>query len=81
MIVVTDGHPNRPLPESTADDLAATAADNARSADVEVFVVGIGADVNTTFLQTEIADSAAHYYSVADYSELQTTLQNLDLCQ
>lgn len=80
MIVITDGHPNRPLPSNTADDLAATSADNARGAGVEVFVVGVGGDVNTSYLQTEIADSAGHYYAVSDYNGLKTTLQNLDLC-
>ena len=80
MVVITDGHPNRPLPESTADDVAATSADAARAAGSEIFVVGVGSDVNTSYLQTDIADDAAHYFSVADYSGLQTTLANLDLC-
>lgn len=81
MIVITDGHPNRPLPASTADDVAATSADNARAAGAEVFVVGVGGDVNTSYLQTEIADNAAHYFPVSNYSGLETALQNLDLCQ
>ena len=81
MIVVTDGNPNRPLPSGPAAAAAATAADNARAAGVEVFVVGVGADVNAAYLQTDIADDAAHYFSVSNYSGLQTTLQNLDLCQ
>ncbi|MEK7166686.1 MAG: VWA domain-containing protein, partial [Patescibacteria group bacterium] len=80
MIIVTDGHPNRPLPESTADDVAATSADVARAAGVEIFVVGVGSNVNETYLKNEIADDAGHYYSSSDYSGLQTTLQNLDLC-
>lgn len=81
MVIVTDGHPNRPLPSSTADDVAAAAADAARAAGIEVFVVGVGGDVNSSYLQNEIADDAAHYFSVADYSALQTTLANLDLCE
>lgn len=80
MIVITDGHPNRPLPESTADDLAVTAADNARLAGVEVYVVGVGSDVNTAYLQDDIADDAAHYFPVTNYADLETALQNLDLC-
>lgn len=80
MIIITDGHPNRPLPEDTADDLAKTAADNARTAGSEIFVVGVGSDVNASYLQM-VADSASHYYSASDYSGLQTALQNLDLCQ
>lgn len=81
MVIITDGHPNRPLPSGTADDVAATSADNARASDIEIFVVGVGSDVNQTYLETEIADDAAHYFSVSDYSELQDTLEALDLCQ
>lgn len=81
MIIVTDGHPNRPLPSSTADDVAAASADAARAAGSEIFVVGVGADVNTAYLQNEIADDASHYFSVSNYSGLQTTLQDIDLCE
>ena len=81
MIIITDGHPNRPFPTSTADDVAATSADAARAAGSEIFVVGVGGDVDATYLQNEIADDAAHYYSAGDYSGLDTILQNLDLCQ
>lgn len=80
MIIITDGHPNRPLPSGTADDVAKASADAARAAGIEVFVVGVGSDVNTAYLQT-VADNAAHYFSVSDYSGLQNTLKNLDLCQ
>ena len=80
MVIITDGHPNRPLPSNTADDAAATSADNARLAGSEIFVVGVGGDVDATYLQTEIADDASHYYSASNYSGLETTLQNLDLC-
>ena len=81
MIIVTDGHPNRPLPEGTADDVAIAAADAARAAGIEIFVVGVGSDVNTAFLRDEIADDPDHYYSVSDYSGLETALQNIDLCE
>ena len=79
MIIITDGHPNRPLPESTADDVAKASADAARSAGAEVYVVGIGSDVNASYLQT-VANDAGHYYPVSGYGGLQTVLQNLDLC-
>lgn len=81
MIVITDGHPNRPLPSATAPATAATAADAARSAGAEIYVVGVGSDVDATYLQNDIADNPAHYYPVSDYSDLETVLQNLDLCQ
>lgn len=81
MIIITDGHPNRPLPASTADDVAKASADAARAAGVEIFVVGVGSDVNTAYLQDDIAnDPPGHYFSVSDYSGLQTALEQLDLC-
>lgn len=83
MIIITDGHPNRPLPSGTADDVAKASADAARAAGIEVFVVGVGSDVNTSYLQNEIADDdvlPGHYFSVSGYSGLQTVLENLDLC-
>ncbi len=80
MIIITDGQPNRPLPSGTAAAVAKASADAARAAGTEVFVVGVGADVNAAYLQT-VADDAGHYYSVSSYGGLQTILQGLDLCQ
>ncbi len=80
MIIITDGQPNRPLPSGTAAAVAKASADAARVAGTEVFVVGVGADVNTAYLQT-VADNAAHYYPVSGYGGLQAILQDLDLCQ
>lgn len=79
MIIITDGHPNRPLPSLTAATVAATSATNAKSAGIEIFVVGVGSDVDTTYLQNSIA-SPGDYYPVSNYSNLQTVLQNLNLC-
>jgi len=81
MVIITDGNPNRPLPEGTADDVAKTSADTAKGAGVEIFVVGIGGDVNATYLTNDIASAGAgHYFSGANYTDLQTILDNLDLC-
>jgi predicted ribosomally synthesized peptide with SipW-like signal peptide len=79
MVIITDGHPNRPLPSSTADDVAATSASSFKSGGGEIFVVGVGSDVNTAYLQNDIA-SPGDYYSVSDYSGLQETLKDLDVC-
>lgn len=79
VILITDGHPNRPLPSDTADDLAAATATTYKGS-AEIFVVGVGSDVNSAYLQG-LATDAGHYYSVADYSGLQTVLQALDLCE
>lgn len=80
MIVITDGNPNRPFPSDTADDVAAASATAFKGAGGEVFVVGVGGDINTAYLQG-IATDLGHYYSTADYSGLQTALAILDLCQ
>ncbi|OGM14550.1 hypothetical protein A3A76_06140 [Candidatus Woesebacteria bacterium RIFCSPLOWO2_01_FULL_39_23] len=80
MIIVTDGNPNLPSPEATARAVAATAADNARALGIEVFVVGVGGDVDSTYLSTEIADDASHYFPVANYQDLQNVLTALTLC-
>lgn len=80
MIIITDGNPNRPLPSSTADDVAAASATSFKSGGGEVFVVGVGSDVNQAYLEG-IATDASHYYSVAGgYGGLQTALAALDLC-
>lgn len=79
MIIITDGHPNRPLPSSTAPAAAQTAATTAKGAGVEIWVVGVGSDVDATYLKT-IATDNSHYFSVSDYSGLKTSLQNIDLC-
>lgn len=79
MIIITDGHPNRPLPSSTADDVAAASATAFKAGGGEIFVVGVGSDVNTVYLQG--VASPGNYYSASDYSGLQTALQNIDLCE
>lgn len=81
MVIITDGAPNRPLPANTADDLAATAADDARAHGIQVYVVGVGVNPATeTYLKTEIADDAAHYFSVADFGSLSAILDKIANC-
>jgi len=43
-------------------------------------VVGVGSDVNQAYLET-IADDSDHYFSVSDYGDLETAMDNLDLCE
>jgi predicted ribosomally synthesized peptide with SipW-like signal peptide len=83
MVIITDGNPNRPEDGPPGPDVdAANAATAAKAAGVEIFVVGIGADVDATYLTNSIATAVAgHYFSAADYSDLQTALDTLDLCQ
>lgn len=81
MVIITDGAPNRPLPSTTADDVAAASADAARAAGIEIFVLGVGVSASTeTYLKTEIADDAAHYFSVADFAALEAALLEIASC-
>ena len=80
MVIVTDGNPNQPGSNANAEAVAAAAADAARAAGTVVYVVGVGNDVDATYLQNEIADDAAHYFSVADYSGLTAALNAIANC-
>ncbi len=80
MIVVTDGNPNEPGTDDNAETVAANAADAARAAGIEIYVVGVGGDVDATYLSTEIADDAAHYYNIASYESLQAALADIAYC-
>ena len=79
MIIITDGNPNEPTSEAIARALAKSEADVARVAGIEIFVVGIGGDVDAAYLQT-IADDPAHYFAAANFSDLQTILEGLTQC-
>jgi len=81
MVVITDGNPNRPTPDSTARTMAANEADAARAAGIEIYVVGVGNDVDATYLINNIADDPAHYFAIGDYSELEDLLEAIANCQ
>jgi predicted ribosomally synthesized peptide with SipW-like signal peptide len=81
MVIITDGNPNRPTPDSTARTMAANEADAARAAGVEVYVVGVGNDVDATYLINNIADDLAHYFAISNYSELEDLLEAIANCQ
>lgn len=79
MIIITDGNPTSP-DAVTGRANAIAAADAARAAGIEVFVLGIGADLDDDFLKNEIADDDSHYFAVANYADLQTVLLNIGKC-
>lgn len=79
MVIITDGNPNEPPPDATARALAKSEADAARVAGVEVFVLGVGGDVDAAYLQT-IADDSLHYFAAANFSDLQAILEKLTQC-
>lgn len=81
IVVITDGRTNTPPDEANAKALAAAEADAARAEGVEIFVVGIGGNVDAEYLRDEIADDASHYFGVASYSDLEDILVDLAGCE
>jgi len=86
MVIITDGNPNRPGTDDPTDNsadeaAAAAAADAARAAGIEVFVVGVGSDLDATYLSTEIADDAGHYFDAALFEDLEAVLAGLTQCE
>jgi uncharacterized protein YegL len=80
MVVITDGAPNRPVGTAEAD--AKAAADAAKAAGTEIFVVGVGTTSSTAdYLRDNIASGADHYFDAADYASLQTVLEGLISCK
>jgi len=79
MIIITDGNPNQPDSVPNAEAVAKAEADAARAAGIEIFVVGIGGDVDATYLQT-IADDNSHYFAAADFDDLQAVLTAIANC-
>lgn len=80
MVVITDGNPNRPGSTEAEGKAAATAsADAAKAAGIEIFVVGVGDNLDAAYLKT-IATNDAHYFSAADFATLQAKLAKLAEC-
>ena len=81
MVIITDGAPTESNgPFSDAVD-AANAADAARAAGIEIYVVGVGTTAGTAdYLKNEIANDAAHYFDAADFDDLQLILDGLASC-
>ena len=81
IVVITDGRPNRPIPEAYARSQAATAATAAKTAGVTIYVVGVGSDVDSTYLRNQIATSPVHYFGIGDYDDLEAILLAIAECQ
>jgi len=81
VVVITDGEPNRPAPPANAQALAAAEADDLRAHGVVVYVVGVGVTpANETYLKTQIADDAAHYFPAANFADLEDILEGIANC-
>ncbi len=80
MVIVTDGNPTSTgaTPDPAAEAAALIAANAAKAAGTEIYVVGVGADVNAAY-GTTIA-SPGRYYGVANFSDVGTALANVVSC-
>ncbi|MHB8651666.1 MAG: vWA domain-containing protein [Minisyncoccota bacterium] len=82
IVALTDGVANRPLDpkgkdEHYAETAAAGGAAAARQADISIYAVGLGREVNTDFLKTKIASDPSKYYAAATSGELEAIYQNI----
>ena len=78
MVIITDGNPNLPTDEVTAQAAALASANIAKGAGITVYVVGVGNDVNGAYLAT-IA-SPGGYYSAAQFSDVELALLTIANC-
>ncbi len=84
MVIITDGQPNTPGGEAAAQAAGIAAATAAKAAGIEIFVVGVGDGINDTtaaYLRDNIASGADHYYSAADFDDLETVLDAIANCE
>lgn len=80
MVIITDGNPNQPGgSEATGKAAATAAADAAKAAGIEIFVLGVGDNLDADYLKT-IATDDAHYFDVANFDDLEAALQAIANC-
>ncbi|MDD5110271.1 MAG: VWA domain-containing protein [Patescibacteria group bacterium] len=79
MVIITDGQPNQPPDDANARAVALASATAAKAAGIQIFVVGVGSQVNPTYLKT-IASGDDHYYQASDYASLDNILKQLTEC-
>lgn len=82
MVIITDGAANDCNdPGCVPEDAAEAAADAAKAASIEIYVVGVGVSTSTaTFLETKIASGSDHYFDAADFDQLEQILEDLVSC-
>jgi len=79
LVIITDGNPTAGSPNP--EDAGINAANAAKADGIVIYVVGVGTTTATTdYLKDNIATSASHYFDAADWSNLQTILEDLATC-
>lgn len=83
LILLTDGiasrprDPNDPNNDTYAETVAAEQAAQAHKENIEVYVVGLGKKVNTSFLQSTIASQSRTYYGALTSEELERIYEEI----
>ncbi|HEC30655.1 MAG TPA: VWA domain-containing protein [Candidatus Yonathbacteria bacterium] len=88
MVILTDGIASRPLNPDNANDekypetYAEGSIISARDANMLVYVIGLGANVNKKFLEKNIATTPTYYFGAATASELNGIYKQIaqDVC-
>ena len=84
IVIITDGAPNEPGTEAEAKALAKAAADAAKAAGTEVYVVGVGTTPSTSqWLKDNIVSLpvASHYFDAGDFTQLESVLKQIAACE
>lgn len=81
VVVLTDGNPNVPgVDVAMAKALAKDAADEIKLSGAKIYVVGIGADVDATYLTNDISSGVGYYFPAATFGDLQAILAGIANC-
>lgn len=80
IVLLTDGIASRPLSSGNSnypEDYAAIQAQEVKNEDIFLYVVGLGNDINETFLENEIATTPDRFYKAATSEELATIYKDI----
>ncbi len=83
IVALTDGIANRPLDPTNsenieyAEEYAVSQSKAIREAGVELYVVGLGKDLNDALLRDSIATNPEHYFNAPTAEDLQTIYKNI----
>jgi len=80
IVLLTDGIASRPLSSGNSnypEDYAAIQAQEVKDADIFLYVVGLGNDINEPFLKSKIATSPDRFYKAATSEELTSIYRDI----
>ena len=82
LIVLTDGKTNAPEGLGGGETFAEDAAEDAKKSDVEIYAIGLGSNINESFLEDSIASTPDNYFFSATSGELEGIYSQIaeDVC-